>query len=375
MRVIEKDLGTAQFLLGELTWDLQPYRTSTVTLQHAVTLSRNAVPGWQQDVQLQQLGIGDVPQRDLYGLLAAGYIGQYRLWGESNAILNAQYWVSMSRVEFRRTWAGPDAVGASHPWGYLYNSLTEVTNDAARFRADTALSRSAVLYSDSAIARRTAFLQDWPALGSLLFERGRALRTYGDLTGSRVALDSAARYLEECGDYRGPERPWVFAQTRQELAELALDRARLDRVPSRRESLLRQARVDVDSALRVLRPTEMPAAALASLRSLDAELLAELSIAERRPAVLEVAEDRLREASREFPPTALPREAAWVCVRQAVLARAKFASSGDARELEAADAALDRALVLMEAHSDSLVLHRVLRERAAVARARGSSRP
>jgi hypothetical protein len=321
----------------------------------------------------------EVPQRDLYGLLAAACLGQYRLWGESNAVVSAGDYVRMSRAEFLHTWGVPRAASEdpaarpeSDPYAYLYNSLTEVTNEAAGFRADSALARTAVLYSDSAIARRASFLQNWPALGSLLFERGRALRTYGVLAGSRVALDSSARYLDECADYRGPERPWVFAQTRQELASLALDRARLGGEPPVREAWLRQARRDVDSALRVLRPTELPVAASASLRSLDAELLAELSLVARRPELLEQAEVQLREASRAFPSTALPREAGWVCVRQAVLARARFGSTGDPRHLEAGDAALDRAKVLMESHGDSLLYFRIRRERAALARARAA---
>jgi len=265
-------------------------------------------------------------------------------------------------------------LGTSYPHAFLFNSLTEVTDELARFRADSALARRAVLYSDSAIARRAAFLQNWPALGSVLFERGRALRTYGDLTGSPAAMDSSARYLEESADYRGPERPWVFAQTRQELAALALDRARMGGPRGWREALLRGAHSDVDSALHVLQTTELPAAASASLRSLDAELLAELSLVARQPELMDQAEARLREASQAFPSTALPREAAWVCVRQAVLARARFAWGGDGRQFEAADAALDRAQVLMEQHGDSLVLFRIRRERDALTRARESNR-
>ena len=376
LRFIEKDLGTAQFLLGELTWDLQPYRTSAMTLEHAVQLGPDTTAGWREDLQLPQLRDMEVPQRDLYGLLAAAYLGQYRLWGESNALQSAQYQLGLARLEFRRTWgeprpvAGGPGASSSDPWAYLYNSLAEVTNEVARFRADSAQARSAVLYSDSAIARRGAFLRNWPALGSLLFERGCAFHTYGDLTRSAAMLDSSARWLHECADYRGPERPWVFAQTRYELASLALDRSRLDGDPLRRLALLRGARRDVDSALRVLRPTELPVAASASFRSLDAELLAELSLEEHRPALLDEAAARLREASQAFPSTALPREAAWACVRQAVLARARFGFTGDAGQLQAGDAALDRAQVLMQAHGDSLVLFRVRREREALARAR-----
>jgi tetratricopeptide (TPR) repeat protein len=381
MRVIEKDLGTAQFLLGELTWDLQPYRAAVVTLEHAISVRTDTVTGWQDDIQLGQLGIASVPQRDLYGLLTATQLGQYHLWGESNAVLNAQNWMRVSRVEICRACGPPQPPeGAPDPtrmtvWGLYYNSLTEVTDEAARFRADTALARSAVLCSDSAIARRRSFLQNWPALGSLLFERGRAFRTYGALTGSRAALDSSLHYLHVCADYRGPERPWVFVQTRQELASLALDRARLEADPVAREPLLHRARRDVDSALRVLRPTELPIAASASLRSLDAELLAELAMASHRRTLLEEADARLREASREFPSTALPREAAWVCVRQAVLARARYLETGAPRELDDASAALDRAQVLMESHTDSLVLFRIRRERAALTGARAAARP
>src|SRR5262249_9216615 len=75
MRVIEKDLGTAQFLLGEQTWDLQPYRASAITLAHAASLAADTAEGWRSDIQLPQLGIAFVPQRDLDGLLTAAYLG------------------------------------------------------------------------------------------------------------------------------------------------------------------------------------------------------------------------------------------------------------------------------------------------------------
>ena len=57
-----------------------------------------------------------------------------------------------------------------------------------------------------------------------------------------------------------------------------------------------------------------------------------------------------------------------------MIARARFAWSGDGRQFETADAALDRANVLMESHGDSLVLFRIRRERDALARARESNR-
>jgi hypothetical protein len=378
LRFIEKDLGTAEFLLGELTWDVQPYRASTITLLHAAELRPDSTVDWQQDVQLPQLRDLGVPQRDLYGLLAATYLGQYRLWGESNSVLSAEYYLQLSRTEILGESGPPRAVtrdGTFDPHAFLYNSLTDVTTELARFRGDSVVARRAVLYSDSALARRVAFEQNWPALGSLLFERGRALHTYGALTRSRAALDSSERYLNEAADYRGPERPWVFAQTRQELASLGLDRSYLEADAARRAAILKEARRNADSALQVLRTTELPPAASASLRSLDAELLAELSIAERRPALLDEAEARLHEASRVFPSTALPRDAAWVCVRQAVIARARYVSTGAAGALAAGGEALDRAQVLVQTHSDSLVMYRVRREREALARARDGGWP
>src|SRR5204863_9493756 len=77
--------------------------------------------------------------------------------------------------------AAPTPAISADPFAFCYNSLAEITTDMARFTGDTSVARNAVLYSDSAIARRVAFMQNWPALGSLLFERGRALRTYGAL--------------------------------------------------------------------------------------------------------------------------------------------------------------------------------------------------
>src|SRR5262249_32479805 len=181
--------------------------------------------------------------------------------------------------------------------------------------------------------------------------------------GSAAALDSSERFLEACADFRGPERPWVFAQTRAELAHLALDRSRLLTQSPLRVKLLEQARRDVDSALRVLRPTELPAAASASLRSLDAELLAETALAVRSRTLLDSSAARLLAASRDLPSTALPREAACVCVRQGLIARARFELTGDPGAREAARSALDRAQALMQAHGDSPVYHRIPRTR------------
>jgi hypothetical protein len=57
-----------------------------------------------------------------------------------------------------------------------------------------------------------------------------------------------------------------------------------------------------------------------------------------------------------------------------VLARARFALAGDHDQLDSAEAALDRAQVLMESHTDSLVMFRIRRERAELRRARETAR-
>jgi hypothetical protein len=100
-----------------------------------------------------------------------------------------------------------------------------------------------------------------------------------------------------------------------------------------------------------------------------------MAMATHRPALLAEAESELREASQAFPSTGLPREAAWVCIRQAVLARARFGETARVRDLGDGDAALDRAQVLMESHTDSLVLFRIRSERAALSRVRGAAGP
>ena len=370
LRVLEKDLGTAQFLLGELSWDIQPYRSAALTLEHAASLTA-APPGWEQDVQVGQFRGATVPQADLLGLLAAAHLGSYRLWGERDAIVNARSYAQQQWVEILHREGPPRPLtGGPYPFALCFNSLTEITDEYARFRDDPVLARQAVLYSDSAYARRAASMQNWPALGSLLYERGRALRTVGALVRSPALLDSAERYLQACADYRGPERPWVFAQTRQELASLNLDRARVTAAAAGRAELLRRAHRDVDSALAVIHPTDLPPAASAALRSLDAELLAEMALAERRPALLDSAAVQLRQASRDLPSTALPREAARVCVRQAVLARARLELTGDPRQRDTGTAALDRALVLASPRGDSLVLHMAQHERARLLAAR-----
>jgi hypothetical protein len=128
-----------------------------------------------------------------------------------------------------------------------------------------------------------------------------------------------------------------------------------------------RARADVDTAVRVLARSGLAPAASAALRSLDAELLTELALTGRQPALLDSAQARLAESSGAFPATTLPRDAALGWVRQAMLARARLELLGDTAQLEVATQALDRAGTLSEAASDSLLLTRIQLERRAMA--------
>src|SRR5262249_48215068 len=150
---------TAEFLLGEQTWDTQPYRSSIVTLAHALSLPERPAPGWDRDVQLGHLGV--VPQVDLIGLLAAAELGVHRLWGEGGTLRDAGREARRTLAENIRVHGPPRPLPgvptqaiSSDPFAFCYNSLAEITTDLARFTADTSMAKSAVLYSDSAIARR-----------------------------------------------------------------------------------------------------------------------------------------------------------------------------------------------------------------------------
>jgi hypothetical protein len=373
MRRLEKDLGTAEFLLGELTWDSSPYHSAIVTLEHAAAIPAGPVAHWRDDLQVAELGDLETPQTDLIGINAAAQLGLFRLRGQPATLDAASGLVALSRSENVRRWGPPAtlagrSVAVGDPFAYCYNSLAEVTTERARFDSNPVFALAALSYSDSAYARRIAFSRNWPGLGSLLYERGRAFRTLGELSRSPAAMDSALAYLQACMDFRGPNRPWVFAQTHEELALLRLGRARLDANAPERATPLVRARGDVDTALRVLATSGLAPAASAALRSLDAELLIELALASRQSALLDSAQARLRESSSAFPATTLPRNAALGWVRQAMLARARYELSGDRAQLDGAAQALDRAGTLTDAASDSMLLIRIQVERRAAAR-------
>ncbi len=366
MRQLEKELGTAQFLLGERTWDIAPTRMAVTTLRHAQRVPLDTLPGWRKSIQVPELTLLEVPNTTILGLLCDAQITLNRQWGEPTAIELAEAIARESMAENLRRHGPPPPIESVpevdlplDPYGYCYNALTQVLTDRARFTASAARAREAVQWSDSAMTRRMAFRQNWPALGSLLYERGRAFHTLGVMARSQAALDSSERYLIACGDFRGPDRPWVFAETREERALLALDRTRLGLDSTRAIASLHAAHAGLDSALLVLRGGGWAPATTAALHALDAEVLAEWAVRTRRPELLDSAAARVQSALPFLPTTALPRRAGLAWVAAAVVERARFEMTRDPARLAAAFNALDRATIISSQHDDSTLIHRL----------------
>src|SRR5262249_21757117 len=106
LRHVEKDLGTAQFLYGELTWDSAPYHAAIQTLPPAATLPADTLPGWREDVQTPGLGydVLHTPQADLMSLTAAAEIGLHRLRGEPGHLHGAYEAARQTLEQNRRRW-------------------------------------------------------------------------------------------------------------------------------------------------------------------------------------------------------------------------------------------------------------------------------
>ncbi len=366
MRQLEKELGTALFLLGERTWDIAPTRTAVTTLLHGQSIPLDTLPGWRKSIQTPELSLAEVPNTTFLGLMCDAQLALNRQWGEPTTIEWAENVARESLAQNLLRHGPPPAIDSVpeldlplDPYGYCYNSLTQVLTDRARFTASAARAREAVQWSDSALTRRLAFRHNWPALGSLLYERGRAWRTLGALERSPAALDSSERYLIACGDFRGPDRPWVFAETREERALLALDRNRLGLDATRATAGLHAAHAGLDSALLLLRDANRAPAASAALRALDAQVLAEWAVRSRRPGLLDSAAARVQSALSLLPMTALPRRAGQAWIAAAVVERARFEMSRDPARLAAALQALDRAGIISSQHGDSALIHQV----------------
>jgi len=385
LRRLEKDLGTAEMLLGELTWDVRPANQAVLTLEHARALPATPPPGALADLQVKELGLPEVTDAELLSLIAGAQSSLYRMWGRSGHLQQALDNAAASLAGHRRIAMRLSAQGLEDPYGsvgnrfaYAFNQLAEVHTDLARFRRSAAVARQAVAWSDSAYRLRVAFSQDWPALGSLLFERARAFRTLGEVTRDPAALDSADRYMAECASYRGPDRPRIFAETREECARLAMARAELAAIPHEKARLLQAALHDLDTAWVALRQAQATTPQRAWLRSVQATPFVALARTTGREAWLDSAEARLRETTGAFSATSLPRQASSHWLRRGMLHRARFELSGAEGALASARSCLERALELAHARRDSLVLERAERELAsleATARARERSGP
>jgi hypothetical protein len=369
LRGLEKDLGTAFMLLGEMTWDAGAGRQAIVTLQHALLVPVDPDSSHLRDQQVAYLGDFIVPPADLYGLLAGSYVVTHRLWGESENLMAAMRLANQALEANRRDHADPDVlpetriVRGAHI-GYDFNALAAVGTELALFRGNPAAAHAAIAWSDSAWGRRDNFRHEWPAYGSLLFERGRAFLALGELTGSPAALDTAAVYLRACLDYRGPERPQTHAETRETLARLALARARLAPAASR-PPLLRTCLHELEAAHRSLARTAAAPAQLAWLRAQQAAPFVELALATRDDAPLDSAQARLDETRDEFPPISLPRHASFHWLGLASVQRARHHLEQVPGALFMARQDLSKADALARSRRDSLVLALVERERRA----------
>jgi hypothetical protein len=377
VRRLEKDLGTAYMLLGELAWDVGAARQAVVTFAHAGDTRYDADRSHLADQQVAQLGDGFVPPAELHGLRAGAHLGAYRLWGEPVHLHDAWAFAHRGLAAHRALQADPrvpagERAAADRRLGYACNSLTELGTEIARFRDSAAAAQEATAWSDSAWARRDGFRYDWTAYGSLLFERGRAYLALGELAGRRAALDTAAVYLHACLDYRGPERPRIHAETREALARLASARAALE--PERRAEHLRASLAELLAAHRALSRTAATPAQLAWLRAEQAEVFTGLALALHDPAALDSARARLDEAADQFPPTSFPRHASFQWLRLGHWEAARHALTGTPGALAAARIDFAHARSLARTRNDSLVLVRAEREQGALAAAEPSAR-
>ena len=381
VRRLEKDLGTAQMLLGEMDWDLLAARQAVTSFERALDTPFDTDPTHLRDRQLADVGTGVPSDQELRGLLAIADLTLHRLWGAPETLERCLLLQRQTLADHQRAQAEPGLmpwVGADRHWeliGFAFNGLAESGTDMAWFRGSAASAQQAVMWSDSAYAHRAAFDQDWPALGSLLFERGRAYLALGELWPSLAALDTAEVYLRWCATYRGPERPRVFAQTQQELARLAVTRARLEPHSAASREPLRVAVDGLARARTALAATGAIAPQLAAFRSQQAEVLAELALVTRSPAWLDTADVRLAEAATAFAPTSYPRMAGLHWVHTGLVEAARFELAGRPEGPEGLSMAFDRARTIGRAQHDSLVLHTVERTLARFEHASPTTRP
>src|SRR5205823_12751606 len=101
----EKDLGTAQFLLGAQTWDSTPYHGAIHSLAHAATVPADTVPHWRDDLQTPELDmLASTPQTDLTSLYGDAQLGLYRLLGQSGHLDEAHAAAVGTLEQKRSSW-------------------------------------------------------------------------------------------------------------------------------------------------------------------------------------------------------------------------------------------------------------------------------
>jgi predicted Ser/Thr protein kinase/tetratricopeptide (TPR) repeat protein len=365
MRRIEKDLGTAQMLLGDLTWDVGLARQAIGTFLRARAVPFDDDSTHLRDRQTRQLVGLPAADDELMSLLAGANLLTFRLWGELATIEAAEDLARQAFDENLRmmgTPLGPDfATGDPRRdrVGYLFNNLVEIEAERAWFYQDAALARRAVEWSDSARSRWESFHDNWPAIGSVLFQRARAWHALGALTRNLAPLDSAEAALRASADYRGPGRARVFAETREARASLALDRSALEPEAAKRELLLRSAIHDLDTARVSLAAVGAIPEQLAALRSAQAEVFTAMARVTRSGAWLDSARTRLSETAALFPHTGFPREASLHWMRQGLWETARADLYADPTSVVAARGAFEHARSLSRSRRDRTILARV----------------
>ncbi|MEQ1833948.1 MAG: serine/threonine-protein kinase [Candidatus Eisenbacteria bacterium] len=356
------DLGTAQMLLGDLTWTEGHLRAARGSFGRVISSTIDTTAGWPADSPVLQLDLRQEYAEAARGLLVQDNMRLFRLWGQRATLDEALDMMNAAHTALRQRIGSPRPartlrVGLDHNdlWTFAYNDQADLLTLAAAFHRRPPWTDSAVTVSDSAIARRAAVVTHPAALGSLMFVRAEAFRTRGEILGRMSDLDSAAFWLRACTDYRLPSRRAVHAETRRAMALTALAHARLLTAPAARAVWLERARHDLDTARVVLAPVGHPAA-MADLGSVEAEVWIELGRVRRSPALLDSAETRLRASASWFKQPDLPHHSALDDLRRARLAAARAELGLPGATLATARELVERAIQESSAENDSTVI-------------------
>jgi hypothetical protein len=81
VRKLEKDQGTADYLLGTMTSDIAPLREGINVLLDGLKMTIDTTADWRRDLQVMRDVDLDTPAEDLRGLLTSSFLAAHRLWG------------------------------------------------------------------------------------------------------------------------------------------------------------------------------------------------------------------------------------------------------------------------------------------------------